>query len=365
MKAFQQQLLTELRLYTRSVGSLAWSFIFPIFVIFGLGFYFGSDQQEKQFIGVVDEDQSIVSRTFVGLLDSRQSQFVIGEGSMVEVDSMLKDGKLSAWVKIPAGFSDATVSGAAQVQYKLNPYLVQPGTVLPLFIEYCISGLNNALISGRTPVVLALLPNGENGTESNSTYVDFLIPGMIGLQVMSACLWGIGFLLINYREKGNLKQLALTPVRKSVYIGALIGSRFVFQMLQVLFILVCSYFAFEIHNQGNWVSFFVVLTLGMLMFMALGFLIASLAGTIELAIGINNIIFFLMIGFGGVFFSTSNFPEWMQWATGLFPLTHFITALRGIFTEGHSLLMYGMEIVILSVWMLICFALSVRYFRWY
>jgi ABC-2 type transport system permease protein len=99
--------------------------------------------------------------------------------------------------------------------------------------------------------------------------------------------------------------------------------------------------------------------------LAIGFLIASLASTVELAIGINNILFFLMIAMGGVFFSTENLPEWAQIFTGLFPLTHFIEALRGIFNDGQSLFFYTKELLILTAWTLICFGLSLKYFRWY
>lgn len=363
MKAFQNQVLTELRLYTRSVGSLAWSFIFPIFVIFSLGFYFSNDSPVKQFIGFADEDQSAVSQMTLSLLESEPDLFTIVPGAKTELDSMLKSGRISAVVHIPSGFSNAVMGGGENIRYQLNPYLTGTQPALKIFLEKITQDLNLGIMT-RKPLV-GLSEDTSVLQENTSGYVDFLIPGMIGLQVMSACLWGIGFLLINYREKGNLKQLALTPVRKSVYISAFISSRFIFQILQIIFILACSFWAFPVHMKGSWVSFFVVITLGCLMFMALGFLIASLADTVELAIGINNILFFLMVGLGGVFFSTANLPEWMQWFTGLFPLTHFIEALRGIFNEGLSLLHFWKELLILSVWMIVCFGLSLKYFRWY
>jgi ABC-2 type transport system permease protein len=364
MKAFWHQMLTELRLYTRSVGSLAWSFIFPIFVIFSLGFYFGGDAPVKQFIGLVDEDQSTISRLFFTLLQSEPEQFTIVEGSQTQLDSLLRTGRLSAVLTVPAGFSENAITSGDKISYQLNPYLSGTQPVLKVFIQKVIQDLNLQLVTSKKLPVKAFEEKGNLPMQGGS-YVDFLIPGMIGLQIMSACLWGIGFLLINYREKGNLKQLALTPVRKSIYISSFISSRFIFQILQVIFILVCSFWAFPVQMHGSWVAFFVVITLGTLMFMALGFLIASLADTVELAIGINNILFFLMIAMGGVFFSTANLPEWAQWFTGLFPLTHFIEALRGIFNDGTSLFHYWKELAILTSWTLVCFALSIRYFRWY
>jgi len=364
MNAFWHQIQTELRLYTRSVGSLAWSFIFPIFVIFSLGFYFGGDSPVKQYIGFVDEDGTAVSRMMLSLLQSEPTQFVIVEGASAQLDSLLHAGRISAVVRMPAGFSNQVVSQGAGVLYKLNPYLSSTQPALEMFLKKTVLDLNLSLMTSKEWV--AHLQEDRSGAPVVvSSYVDFLIPGMIGLQIMSACLWGIGFLLINYREKGNLKQLALTPVRKGIYISAFISSRFVFQILQVIFILVCSFWVFPVHMQGSWFSFFVVITLGTLMFMALGFLIASLASTVELAIGINNILFFLMIAMGGVFFSTENLPEWAQIFTGLFPLTHFIEALRGIFNDGQSLFFYTKELLILTAWTLICFGLSLRYFRWY
>jgi len=363
MKTYWQQVLTELRLYTRSVGSMAWSFIFPVFVIFSLGFYFSNDTPVKQFIGFADEDQTVVSHMFSALLQTRPDLFTIVESNYTELDSFLAAGRISALIRFPAGLSDAILSHSGTLEYRLNPYLGSTQPVLPLFLEKCVSDLNNSL--NVQPQILKLEQSKEDAALNGGSYVDFLIPGMIGLQVMSACLWGIGFLLINYREKGNLKQLALTPVRKSVYIAAFISSRFVFQIVQILFILVSSFLVFPVHMQGNWTGFMLAVTLGCFMFMSLGFLIASLADTIELAIGINNILFFLMVGLGGVFFSTSNLPEWIQWVTEIFPLTHFIQMLRGIFNDGLSFFSFGKEIIILLVWTIFCFALSMRYFRWY
>lgn len=364
MNAFLQQVLTELRLYTRSVGSLAWSFIFPIFVIFSLGFYFGGDSPVKQYIGFADADGTIISRMMLAILQKEPEQFAIIEGDAQQLDSLLRAGRLSALVRVPSGFSDQAVSTGDAILFKLNPYLSGTQPALKMYIQKSVQELNLELMTSRAHFA-RLEEDKTGGPIAVSSYVDFLIPGMIGLQIMSACLWGIGFLLINYREKGNLKQLALTPVRKSIYISAFISSRFVFQILQIIFILVCSFWAFPVHMQGSWFAFSVVIVLGTLMFMALGFLIASLADTVELAIGINNILFFLMIAMGGVFFSTANLPEWAQLFTGLFPLTHFIEALRGIFNDGLPLIHYIKELLIMLGWMVVCFGLSVKYFRWY
>lgn len=364
MKAFRQQVLTELMLYTRSVGSLAWSFIFPIFVIFSLGFYFSGDGNPvKIFIGLSDEDDHLAAWQLYWYLQLEPQQFEVYKGSKTQIDSLLMAGHFTAAVYIPPGFTASTATQQGKVTIEYNAYMASQIPLVKQFLEKSILRLNQDY-QHEQPAI-AWEEKTISSDENTGSYLDFLIPGMIGLQVMSASLWGVGFLLISYREKGNLKQLALTPMRKSVFISAFIVSRFLFQMLQVVFILVCSFLVFPVHMKGDWFSFMLAVSLGSLVFMSIGFLIASLADTVELAIGINNILFFLMIGLSGVFFSVENLPSWAQTITQLFPLTHFIQALRGIFNEGEPIWHLGKPLLVLTGWLALGFFLSVKRFKWY
>ncbi len=201
-------------------------------------------------------------------------------------------------------------------------------------------------------------------TEPGSRYIDFLIPGLLGLNLMGSGMWGIGFNIVQARRKRLLKRLLATPMRRSHYLLGFILSRFVFMLGEVGALVGFGWLVFDVQVHGSIVNLLIVAVIGALAFAGLGLLTASRARTIEGVSGIMNLVMFPMWVFSGVFFSYANFPDVMQPFIQALPLTPLNDALRAVMIEGASLAANLPRLAIVAGWGALSFAAAVRIFRW-
>jgi ABC-2 type transport system permease protein len=197
-----------------------------------------------------------------------------------------------------------------------------------------------------------------------SRYIDWLIPGILGMNIMSTGMWGIGFSIAQARLRKLLKRLVASPMRKSQYLLAQIIARLVYLAPEAGVTLAFGVFAFGMPINGSYAAVFTVCVLGALSFAALGLLAASRAATIEAISGILNLSMLPMWVLSGVFFSTANFPDFLQPAIHVLPLTALNDALRAVVLEGASLAAIANEITLLAFWGVAPFLLALRLFRW-
>ena len=197
-----------------------------------------------------------------------------------------------------------------------------------------------------------------------SRYVDWLIPGILGMNIMSTGMWGIGFSIAQARLRKLLKRLVASPMRKSEYLLAQVIARLVYLVPEAGVTLAFGVFAFGMPINGSYVAVLAVCVLGALSFAALGLLAASRAATIEAISGILNLSMLPMWVLSGVFFSTANFPDFLQPAIHMLPLTALNDALRAVVLEGASLAVIANEITLLALWGVVPFLLALRLFRW-
>jgi ABC transporter DrrB family efflux protein len=200
-------------------------------------------------------------------------------------------------------------------------------------------------------------------TEHGSRYIDFLIPGLLGMNLMGTGIWGTGFSIVDWRQKKLLKRFLVTPMRKSEYLFSQMLSRLVFLVLEVLIITVFGVLVLGVPFRGSVLAFTVVCLLGTMCFSGLGLLIAARPQTIEGVSGIMNFVMMPMWLFSGVFFSYENFPEVFHPAIQLLPLTALNDALRALMLEGAA---PGLPVQMLVVagWGILSFFLAMRFFRW-
>jgi ABC-2 type transport system permease protein len=197
-----------------------------------------------------------------------------------------------------------------------------------------------------------------------SRYVDWLIPGILGMNIMSTGMWGIGFSIAQARLRKLLKRLVASPMRKSEYLLAQVIARLVYLVPEAGVTLAFGVLAFGMPINGSYVAVLAVCVLGALSFAALGLLAASRAATIEAISGILNLSMLPMWVLSGVFFSTANFPDFLQPAIHMLPLTALNDALRAVILEGASLRAIANEITLIALWGVVPFLLALRLFRW-
>jgi ABC-type multidrug transport system permease subunit len=200
--------------------------------------------------------------------------------------------------------------------------------------------------------------------EPGSRYIDFLIPGLLGMNLMSGGMWGVGFHLVDMRIKRLLKRLVATPMHRPDFLLAQMVLRLVFMGVEVLFLLGFGYLAFDVPVRGSIGSVLLVGAIGALTFGGIGLLVASRATTLEKVTGLMNVVMMPMFICSGTFFSADRFPDALQPLIRALPLTALNDALRGVILEGTPLAAQLHPLLILGTWGLVSFAVGLRLFRW-
>jgi ABC-type multidrug transport system permease subunit len=210
----------------------------------------------------------------------------------------------------------------------------------------------------------AFTPGTVEITEPGARYVDFLVPGLLGMNLMGTGMWGVGFSLVVARNGNLLKRLVAAPARRPHVLGAQLLSRLIFLVPEAGALLFFAYFLLDVPLRGSLLALAAVSLLGALAFTGLGLLTAARPRTIEGVSGIMNLVMVPMWVFSGIFFSTERFPAAMQPFIQALPLTALNDALRLVMLEGAGLVAIGPELVNLALWGAISFALALKLFRW-
>ena len=322
-----------------------WVFGFPLLLALGLGIAFRNKPADVIPVAIVSGSESQNA-----LLMIQRSP----GGSSIHADVLDEPAALRGF---RLGKYDLVVESNkhAGYQYRYDP--ARPESVLARAL------VNDSLqtAAGRNdPVATSAVISSEPG----SRYIDFLIPGLLGMNLMNAAMWGIGFALVDMRQRKLLKRFVATPMRRSDFLLALLSSRLVLMLIEVTLLLGFGVLVFHMRVLGSLGSILLIAAIGAISFGGLGLLTASRAQKIESASGLMNLVMMPMWIFSGVFFSGERFPAMVQPFIKALPLTALNDALRATILEGSSLLSQSSRILVLVVWGGISFALALRWFRW-
>jgi ABC transporter DrrB family efflux protein len=333
-------LVARLREALREPEVIFWVFGFPILLALGLGIAFRNKPPERISIAVEERAEAT---EIVELLNG-SPQFDARALSHEKSASELRLGKV-ALVLVPG----------SSYEYRFDPN--RPDSLLARAL---VDQFLQEAAGREDPVQRLETPVSEPGAR----YIDFLIPGLIGLNLMSGGMWGVGFVTVDMRSRKLLKRLVATPMRKSEFLAALMGSRIVFMFIEVLLLLVFGWLVFDMVLRGSLLLTLAIGLMGALCFASMGLLVASRARKIEAVSGLMNLVMLPMFVFSGIFFSSERFPDVIQPAIQALPLTALNDALRAVIIEGADLPSQMGRLVLLAVWMVVSFALSLRLFRW-
>jgi len=335
---------TRLREFTREREAVFWVFVFPVLMTFALGIAFRNTAPDKTLVAIEgNASDAKVSETANGL--SRSSDIAVTVLSPNDAAQALRSGKVSIVVR-PENDS---------FTYRFDPTRPESHTARLLVDDALQKG------KGRADVVNV---GEEKVTEPGARYVDFLVPGLIGMNLMGSGLWGLGFTVVIARSRKILKRFAATPMRRSHYLLSFMLSRLVFLVLQVAAIIVFAWLVFGYTVRGSWLSVTLMTMLGGFAFSGLGLLVASRPKTIEGVSGLMNFIMLPMWLLSGTFFSSERFPHLLQPFIQALPLTALNNGLRALMNEGTSLSSNMIPIVILLAWCLVSFVVALKIFRW-
>lgn len=338
--------LTKARLteFIRRPEALFWVYFFPLLMVVVLGVAFRNKPVEVIDIDVAESGSS--TQIVEALSDNDQLR--IHRFSIEESRQRLRSGKTTLMVV-------GKESGLDGVEYHFDPQV--PGSNQARSIIE--SQLQSA--AGRRD---AILSRDVEFNEQGGRYVDFLVPGLLGMGLMGGGLWGVGFAIVDLRIRKLLKRFMATPMKRSHFLISMMLSRLVFMIPQIVILVFFSYLIFGFKVYGSWPAVLVVILLGAFEFAAIGLLVGSRAQTLETVSGLMNLVMLPMWTLCGIFFSYERFPEIVQPLIRWLPLTPIIDALRGIMLDGKSMFEMGHEFTVMSVWLAISFVLALAIFRW-
>jgi ABC-2 type transport system permease protein len=323
-----------------------WVFVFPLLLALGLGIAFRNKPAASVSpVAVVAGEQAQTAKDML----RRSSLFASAKIDVLaaaDADKGFRLGKYDLVIE---------PNGQGGYQYRYDP--ARPESVLAR------SQVDDALqaAAGRKDAVVTTT---ETSSEPGSRYIDFLIPGLLGMNLMNSGMWGVGFALVDMRQRKLLKRFVGTPMRRGDFLLALMSSRLILMVIEVGLLLVFGVFAFHMRVLGSVFSIALLGGLGSLSFGAVGLLAASRARKIESVSGLINLVMMPMWIFSGVFFSYERFPAIIQPVIKLLPLTALNDALRASILEGTPLLHQWSRLLVLGLWGGICFLLALKWFRW-
>jgi ABC-2 type transport system permease protein len=331
------------REFFREPEAVFWVFIFPVLLAAGLGIAFRNRSAERTGVAVVATGPD-ATRLAAGLrrADGLDVSFVPDSAAA----EALRIGNVAV-VVVPAG--------PGEVQYRYDDSRPESRTARLL--------VDNALqrAAGRED---PLTVRDQLVREPGARYIDFLVPGLLGMNLMGSGIWGLGFAIVDARKKRLLKRLIATPMSRAQYLASFVLSRLTLLVIEVALLLGFGVLVFGVPLRGSLPLLVTICLVSSLAFASLGLLIASRAQTMEGASGLMNLVMLPMWIFSGVFFSASRFPEQIQPLIQALPLTAVIDALRANILRGADWQMVTGDLAIIIAWMVGSFLLALRLFRW-
>ncbi len=319
------------REFVRDRSSWAWNFIFPVMLVIALTFAFSDDNKVLYKVGVspaVPEtfDNSFFSTRYVQFIDVTSP-----EESRLKVERHQLD---------------------MLIELEQNRYLINDTSSNGYILERMLKGTSES----------SLQPQTVSGREVR--YIDWVMPGVLAMNMMFACLFGVGYVIVRYRKNGVLKRLKATPLTPFEFLTAQVASRLWLIMAVTIIVYFGTHWFLQFTMHGNYFNLLLLLVVGAISLISMGLIVAARTASEELAGGLLNMLTWPMMMLSGVWFSMEGAHPWLQKIALLFPLTHIIDAARAIMIDGAGLSVIWPQLIILVFVSILFMALGSYLFRW-
>lgn len=359
--------VASIKMYFRDFTAIFFSLIFPVLflVVFGLAFSNDSIELSMELYNRSESTQAaVLEKTLTEIPIFKESG---DEPTLKEAKAKISDNELSFIVEIPKEFGTVVkgeISGT--VNLLINKANSDINTTIESVINDVLNGFNieaTKQATGRAPIEAYTL-NVDGVADENLDTIDYIVPGIIGFSIMSLGVFSVAQGFITYKSSGALRRLFVTPIHPLSFIVAQSFTRLIMVIINVLTMLVLAAVMFDFHMVGNVFSFLVISLFGAVLFLGMGYAIAGWAKDENQAAPVANILFFPMMFLGGTFFPRELFPEAVQKVAEFLPLSYLTDGLRLIANEGATVLNLGSEMLGLTIWIIISYAVAVKVFRW-
>lgn len=338
--ALRELTLARIRIFVREPEALFWTFGFPIIMALGLGIAFRERPAERAPVGL---ERGTVAERYAPAL---------ARAPEIDLKVLSPD---SAALALRKGEVAVVLAGRDVLTYRYDPARAESRSA-QLVADRAVQ--RAAGTADRVATV------HDRDRRPGSRYIDWVLPGLIGMNLMSTGLWGLGFGIVWARQKKQLKRMSSTPMRRQDFLFAQILGRLTFIALEVPPVVIFAWLAFGVRVQGSLLGLVLVVVMGAMTFAGLGLLGAARIKTIEGLSGALNLVMFPMFVLSGVFFPATRYPDALQPFIQALPLTALNDALRAVYNDALPVTAYAGELAILAAWMVVTFLLSMRLFRW-
>ena len=348
-----------LKIFLRDRQSIFFSLFFPIIFMTVFGFI-NNGEQDPIAIGLVNNSESTEAADFIdALIDS--PIFSVTLGAETELRTQLEAGDQTMVLVLPESFGGQELNSAGtELRLLVDAAQVQQlGLIMPV--------LNQALLDierefrNIEPMFTLAVVDVQARSQS---YLDFLLPGLMAFTLMQLSIAGSGFNIVEYRRKGILKRLFVTPIKPSDFITAIVLARTAIVLIQLTVLIAFAVFVLNVSIIGNFAAFYFVVILGTFIFLNLGFCLGSIAKTQQAVMAVGNIVIFPQIFLSGVFYPIESMPALVQPIARVLPLSFISTGMRDIANEGASLIGITPSLIGIAIWFVIGFVLATRLFVW-
>jgi ABC-2 type transport system permease protein len=341
-QAFRQLILARIREFYREPEAVFWVYGFPLLLAVGLGVAFAGGSPEPPQVDVQREPDPVQANQI-----ARQLQ---EQGLTVEIH--LEE---ECRVRLIRGKTNLYIVPGPEIAFVYDQ--TRPEDVRAR--KWVEALLLRAQLGKNAPVWREVLLE-----EPGSRYIDFLLPGLIGMNIMGGGLFGLGFVLVDMRVRKLFKRLLATPMHRGDFLLSLLTTRLFFLMPEMLALLLLGRLAFDVPLRGSWLCLLTVIVLGALAFAGIGLLVGCRTEKTETISGLINLVMLPMYLLSGIFFSSRRFPEAAQPFIQALPLTQLNEALREVMLEGYGFADIGWRLACLGLWGGVTFLLGLRWFRW-
>ncbi len=333
------------REFFRDRASFGWNFMFPFLIVAGFGIIFSGKSYNEFKVGIFPHENRVVAT------------------AMKEVpDQFLKTRHFKF-----IGFKTKE-EGLEKLQHHKIDFLLQKG---PPPHKYWVSDTSPKGYIAEKIFQVSITPEQNDSMaekveiEGNEIrYIDWLFPGILAMNMMFSALWGVGYIVVRYRQNGVLKRLKATPLTAFEYLTAQMFSRIFLLMFTLVIVWIGSDLIFSFHVEGSYLDLVLVFFAGSLSLSALGLVLASRGTSEEFTSGILNFISWPMMFLSEVWFSIESAPQWVKTIAQIFPLTHLLTAARKVMNDGARLVDISLELVILLLMTTVFLTAGAFLFSW-
>ena len=351
------------KMFIRNRAAVFFSLFLPLIImlIFGVLNFEGSTEIE---LGIVDEAGNEDSAALVDGLGAFEYLIISGGERDAEM-AALEDGDRDFVLVIPPGYAASSGGEPGLVAYASNADPAQAQVAQGLLQQAVGSAMAAGLGGGSIPDAPAFGPpvQFESVESRDLGYIDFLVPGIVGMTIMQLGIFGVAFGFVQLKRTGALRRLFATPTSPSYFLSAQVLSRLMIGLVQVAILFGVGIW-FGLQMFGDYMTLLVVVIAGSAIFLALGFAIAGWAKNEDQAAPVANLVSLPMTFLSGVFFPREAMPEFLAAITAFLPLTYLNEALRAIVNQGASLAALGPQLLGMAVWIVISFVIALRLFRW-